>query len=37
MLCGPPGMINAMKNNLDALGFTKPGAIAKATDQIFLF
>ncbi|KFZ15419.1 hypothetical protein V502_05623 [Pseudogymnoascus sp. VKM F-4520 (FW-2644)] len=37
MLCGPPGMINAMKNNLDGLGFTKPGAIAKATDQIFLF
>lgn len=37
MLCGPPGMINAMKNNLDALGFTKPGAIAKVTDQIFMF
>lgn len=37
MLCGPPGMINAMKNNLGVLGFTKPGAIAKATDQIFLF
>lgn len=37
MLCGPPGMINAMKTNLDALGFTKPSAIAKATDQIFLF
>lgn len=37
MLCGPPGMVNAMKNNLVDLGFEKPGAISKATDQIFVF
>ncbi|KAI9832013.1 MAG: hypothetical protein M1819_004557 [Sarea resinae] len=37
MLCGPPGMINAMKTNLDQLGFTTPGAISTASDQIFLF
>ncbi|RPA80540.1 hypothetical protein BJ508DRAFT_415348 [Ascobolus immersus RN42] len=37
MLCGPPGMVNAMKKNLGELGFTVPGAVAKATDQIFCF
>ena len=37
MLCGPPGMINAMKNNLVALGYEKPSAVSKATDQIFAF
>lgn len=37
LLCGPPPMINAMKKNLAGLGFKEPGAIAKATDQVFLF
>lgn len=37
MLCGPPGMVNAMKNNLVELGFEKPGAVSKATDQVFVF
>lgn len=37
MLCGPPGMIKAMKNNLVDLGFEKPGALSKATDQVFTF
>ncbi|OQE15028.1 hypothetical protein PENFLA_c034G06875 [Penicillium flavigenum] len=37
MLCGPSGMVNATKKNLVALGFTKPGVVAKMTDQIFCF
>lgn len=36
-LCGPPGMINAMKKALEELGFEKPGMVSKATDQVFLF
>ncbi|TVY32775.1 NADH-cytochrome b5 reductase [Lachnellula subtilissima] len=36
-LCGPPGMINAMKKNLTELGFQAPGPISKADDQIFMF
>ncbi|KAK6212013.1 hypothetical protein LQW54_005541 [Pestalotiopsis sp. IQ-011] len=37
LLCGPPPMIEATKKNLAALGFAAPGAISKATDQVFLF
>ncbi|OQE46143.1 hypothetical protein PENCOP_c001G02008 [Penicillium coprophilum] len=37
MLCGPPGMVNATKKNLVALGFAKPGVVAKMTDQVFCF
>jgi cytochrome-b5 reductase len=37
MLCGPPGMVNATKKNLVAMGFSKPGVVAKMTDQIFCF
>ncbi|ROV97372.1 hypothetical protein VMCG_06846 [Cytospora schulzeri] len=37
MLCGPPGMTNAAKNGLVELGYEKPGAASKMTDQIFLF
>ncbi|KAJ5615374.1 hypothetical protein N7537_000488 [Penicillium hordei] len=37
MLCGPPGMVNATKKNLVALGFSKPGVVGKMTDQIFCF
>ncbi|KAJ5385381.1 Cytochrome b5 [Penicillium concentricum] len=37
MICGPPGMVNATKKNLVALGFAKPGVVAKMTDQIFCF
>ncbi|KAJ2970301.1 hypothetical protein NQ176_g8255 [Zarea fungicola] len=37
MLCGPPGMVNAAKKSLVALGFRQPGATPKMTDQIFLF
>lgn len=36
-LCGPPGMIKAATGSLVDLGFTKPGALSKATDQVFLF
>lgn len=37
LLCGPPPMINAMKELLDGMGWEMPGAMAKATDQMFLF
>ncbi|KAK2812236.1 hypothetical protein FQN50_001594 [Emmonsiellopsis sp. PD_5] len=37
MLCGPPGMINASKKALVAMGFQAPGAVSKMTDQIFCF
>lgn len=37
MLCGPPGMVNAAKRSLVELGFQKPGAMSKMTDEIFLF
>ncbi|EJP67253.1 Riboflavin synthase-like beta-barrel [Beauveria bassiana ARSEF 2860] len=37
MLCGPPDMVSAAKNALVNLGFEKPGAMPKMTDQIFLF
>ena len=37
LLCGPPGMVNAMKKNLVELGFEGPGAVSKMSDQIFCF
>ncbi|KAI1110866.1 hypothetical protein F5Y14DRAFT_337056 [Nemania sp. NC0429] len=37
MLCGPPGMVNAAKKALVELGFEKPGASSKMSDQIFCF
>lgn len=37
LLCGPPGMVNAMKKNLVDLGFENPGAVAKLQDQVFCF
>ncbi|KAK9364636.1 hypothetical protein V1509DRAFT_498194 [Lipomyces kononenkoae] len=37
LLCGPPGMVNAMKNNLVGLGFEAPGGVSKMSDQIFCF
>ncbi|THW25249.1 hypothetical protein D6D02_02453 [Aureobasidium pullulans] len=37
LLCGPPGMINATKKNLVELGWKKPGAVGKMTDDIFTF
>ncbi|KLU82462.1 hypothetical protein MAPG_01534 [Magnaporthiopsis poae ATCC 64411] len=37
MLCGPPGMVNAAKKLLVELGFEKPGASSKMTDQVFCF
>lgn len=36
-LCGPPGMVNATKKNLAALGFQKPGTVSKMSDEIFCF
>ncbi|KAK9254849.1 hypothetical protein V1507DRAFT_496857 [Lipomyces tetrasporus] len=37
LLCGPPGMVNAMKNNLVELGFEAPGGVSRMSDQIFCF
>ncbi|KAF5865866.1 hypothetical protein ETB97_001933 [Aspergillus alliaceus] len=37
LLCGPPGMINATKKTLTAMGFQKAGAVSKMGDQIFCF
>ncbi|KAI9816916.1 MAG: hypothetical protein M1827_001561 [Pycnora praestabilis] len=37
MLCGPPGMINAVKKTLVDVGYAPPNAISKPADQVFLF
>ena len=37
LLCGPPGMVNASIKNLVELGWEKPPAVGKMTDQIFCF
>jgi cytochrome-b5 reductase len=37
LLCGPPGLVNATKNNLTELGWKEPGSVSKMTDQIFCF
>lgn len=37
LLCGPPPMVAAMKKALQGLGWTMPGAVAKGSDQVFLF
>ncbi|KAL5043098.1 hypothetical protein BDW71DRAFT_216539 [Aspergillus fruticulosus] len=37
LLCGPPPMVEAMKRTLVGKGWDRPGAIAKGTDQVFLF
>ncbi|KAI9897690.1 hypothetical protein N3K66_007546 [Trichothecium roseum] len=37
MLCGPPGLVSGAKESLVELGFERPGASAKMSDQIFVF
>jgi len=37
LLCGPPGLVNATKNNLVELGWKEPGSVSKMTDQVFCF
>lgn len=37
LLCGPPGMVNAMKNISVELGFDSPGAVSKDERSDFLF
>lgn len=37
MLCGPPGMLNAMKVFLEDLGFDKARLVGKKEDQVFCF
>jgi cytochrome-b5 reductase len=37
LVCGPPGLVNATKNNLVELGWKEPGSVSKMSDQIFCF
>lgn len=37
LLCGPDGMMMAMRDVLLDIGFKKPVSIAKPTDEIFMF
>ncbi|THX15467.1 cytochrome b5 reductase-like protein [Aureobasidium pullulans] len=37
LLCGPPPLINSMKDGLSEIGFEKPGAVSRLTDQVFCF
>ncbi|KAL2069530.1 hypothetical protein VTL71DRAFT_14209 [Oculimacula yallundae] len=37
LLCGPPGLVEAMKKNLVELGWDKPRAVSKLPDQVFSF
>jgi len=37
LLCGPPPMINAMKKNLEELGYPTPNTISKLHDKVFVF
>lgn len=37
LLCGPPPLVNSMKDALLELGFEKPGSVSRLTDQVFCF
>jgi cytochrome-b5 reductase len=37
LLCGPPGLVNAMKKNLVELGWDEPRAVSQLPDQVFSF
>ncbi|KAH6665569.1 putative NADH cytb-reductase [Halenospora varia] len=37
LLCGPPGMVDAVKKSLVELGWDKPRAVSKLPDQVFCF
>lgn len=37
LVCGPPGLVNATKNNLAQIGWKEPGSVSKMSDQIFCF
>ncbi|SCV01583.1 LAMI_0G12376g1_1 [Lachancea mirantina] len=37
LVCGPPGMVSAVKRNAVALGFEKAKPISKMGDQVFVF
>jgi cytochrome-b5 reductase len=37
LLCGPPGLVNSMKESLVELGWDKPRAVSKLPDQVFAF
>jgi len=35
LLCGPPPLVNNMKDGLSELAFETPGAVSRLTDQVF--
>ncbi|CAD0093347.1 unnamed protein product [Aureobasidium mustum] len=37
LLCGPPPLVNSMKEALPKLGYEKPGSVSRLTDQVFCF
>ncbi|KAL3233464.1 NADH-cytochrome b5 reductase 1 [Nakaseomyces bracarensis] len=37
LICGPPGMVSAVKRNAVAMGFPRAKPISKMEDQIFVF
>ncbi|SCU81580.1 LANO_0B03598g1_1 [Lachancea nothofagi CBS 11611] len=37
LVCGPPGMVSAVKKNAVALGFEKAKPVSKMGDQVFVF
>lgn len=37
LVCGPPGMVSAMKKATEAAGFDKPKLVSDADDQVFIF
>jgi len=37
LLCGPPGLVEAMKKSLVELGWDQPRTVSKLPDQVFAF
>ena len=37
LICGPPPMVNAMKNATEKLGYEKAKSLSKLPDQVFCF
>ena len=37
LICGPPAMVEAQKKNLASLNYQLPGALAKPSDQVYVF
>ena len=37
LVCGPPAMVEAQKKNLASLDYQLPGALARPSDQVYVF